>query len=186
MSSHGGTRSPEHFVSGAALVSPCPLQAPIEHHSPVLNQAVGHGSSGQSAVITGLPLSAILAKPSTATAAHTSNRHSRPGAHCLPAGSFIGGFRTPAPLARVDRSRWAGIRNPNRRTLARHHGPVPDQAIEHHSSDHSAVITGAQLSAIFAKLSTATAAQTSNRHNRPGVTAFPRVPSSEAFERRPP
>ena len=56
----------------------------------------------------------LLAKPSTATAAQTSNRHSRPGAHRLPAGSFIGGFRTPAPLARVDRSRWAGIRNPNR------------------------------------------------------------------------
>jgi len=37
-----------------------------------------------------------------------------PGAHRLPAGSFIGGFRTPAPLAQVDRSRWAGIRNPNR------------------------------------------------------------------------
>ena len=41
------------------------------------------------------------------------NPHSRPGVHRLPAGSFFGGFRTPA-LYRVDRSRRAGIRNPSR------------------------------------------------------------------------
>ena len=55
------------------------------------------------------------------------------------------------------------------RTPARHHGPVPDQAIEHRSTDHPAVITGAQLSLISAKPSTATAAQTSNPHSRPGA-----------------
>src|SRR5262249_26016521 len=85
------------------------------HHGPVPDQAIEHRSSDHSAVITGAQLSAIFAKLSTATAAQTSNRHSRSGAHRLPAGSFIGGFRTPAPLARVDRSRWAGIRNPNRK-----------------------------------------------------------------------
>src|SRR5262249_26352623 len=89
------------------------------HHGPVPDQAIEHHSSDYSAVITGAQLSAIFAKLSTTTAAQTSNRHNRPGAHRLPAGSFIGGFRTPAPLARVDRSRWAGIRNPNRmRSLA--------------------------------------------------------------------
>ena len=55
------------------------------------------------------------------------------------------------------------------RTPARHYGPVPDQAIEHRSTDHPAVITGAQLSLISAKPSTATAAQTSNPHSRPGA-----------------
>src|SRR5262249_48117299 len=34
------------------------------------------------------------------------------------------GFRTSAPLARVDRSRWAGIRNPNRK---RSSGPSPSR-----------------------------------------------------------
>jgi hypothetical protein len=40
----------------------------------------------------------LLAQPSPTKAAPTPNPHSRLGAHRLPAGSFIGGFRTPAPL----------------------------------------------------------------------------------------
>src|SRR5258708_2513778 len=70
----------------------------MRHHGPVPNQVIEHRSSAHSAVITGAPLSAILAKPSPAKAAPTPNPHSRLGAHRLPAGSFIGGFRTPAPL----------------------------------------------------------------------------------------
>jgi hypothetical protein len=38
--------------------------------------------------------------------------HRRSSAHRSPAGSFFGGFRTPVPLYRVERSRRAGIRNP--------------------------------------------------------------------------
>jgi hypothetical protein len=62
----------------------------------VPDQAIEHRSTDHRAVITGAQLSVISAKPSTATAAQTSNPHSRPGAHRLPAGSFFGGFRTPA------------------------------------------------------------------------------------------
>jgi hypothetical protein len=47
-------------------------------------------------------------------AAAEPNPHRRPIAHRLPAGSFFGGFRAPAPSLRVDRSRQAGIRNPIR------------------------------------------------------------------------
>jgi hypothetical protein len=57
--------------------------------------------------------------PSPGNAAVEPNPHRRLTAHRLPAGSFFGGFRTPAPSLRVDRSRQAGIRNPSRfRTLA--------------------------------------------------------------------
>jgi len=49
---------------------PAPASA-IRHHPPVLNQAVGRGGSGQSAVISGFPLSAILRKLSPRKAATT-------------------------------------------------------------------------------------------------------------------
>src|SRR5216684_297319 len=53
--------------------------------------------------------------PSTAAAttqaATQPNPHRRQPAQPAPAGSFLGGFRTPA-AAPVDRSRPAGIRNP--------------------------------------------------------------------------
>src|SRR5215472_9971682 len=57
--------------------------------------------------------SAVLPKPSPTKASAAPNPHRRPNAHRFPAGSFFGGFRTPA-LYRVDRSRRAGIRNPLR------------------------------------------------------------------------
>ena len=41
-------------------------------------------------------LSAIVRKPSPGNAAAAPNPHRRPTAHRLPAGSVIGGFRTPA------------------------------------------------------------------------------------------
>jgi hypothetical protein len=61
----------------------------------------------------------------------------------------------------------------------------PHQAIEYRSNAQSAIISALQLSAIFAKPSTATAAPTPNPHSRRALTAFPRVRSSEAFRRRP-
>ena len=72
------------------------LRTLARHHGPVPDQAIEHRSTDHPAVITGAQLSPISAKPSTATAAQTSNPHSRPAAHRLPAGSFFGGFRTPA------------------------------------------------------------------------------------------
>src|SRR5712671_2528999 len=48
-------------------------------------------------IIGGFQLSAILRKPSPGNAAAEPNPHRRPTAHRLPAGSFFGGFRTPAP-----------------------------------------------------------------------------------------
>jgi hypothetical protein len=97
----------EIFARGAALVSPCGLQAPTGHHPPVLNQAVGHGRSGQSAVITGSPLSAIPRKPSPGKLAAAPNPHRRPSPHRFPAGSFFGGFRTPVPFTGSTASRPA-------------------------------------------------------------------------------
>jgi hypothetical protein len=87
--------------------------SPAGHLALVLNHTVEHGSSGQSAIISGFHLSPILGKPSLATAAATPNPHRRPTAHRCPAGSFFGGFRTPASIP-VNRSRRAGIRNPSR------------------------------------------------------------------------
>src|SRR5258705_7479389 len=74
------------------------MQAPTAHHPPVLNRAVGHGSSGQSAVTTGFPLSAIPRKPCPGKLAAAPNPHRRPSPHRSPAGSFFGGFPTPALL----------------------------------------------------------------------------------------
>ena len=85
-----------HSVPGVVTISPWYLRTLAQHLGPVPDQAIEHRSSGHPAVITGAQLSAIAAKPSTATAAQTSNPHSRPGAHRLPAGYFFGGFRTPA------------------------------------------------------------------------------------------
>ena len=53
-------------------------------------------SNAQSAIISGFQLSAIFGKPSPAKAAAPPNLHRRPSAHCFPARSFFGGFRTPA------------------------------------------------------------------------------------------
>ena len=55
----------------------------------------------------------FLAKPSPSNAAAEPNPHRRPTAYRLPAGSFFGGFRTPASSLRVDGSCQAGIRNPS-------------------------------------------------------------------------
>jgi len=96
LSSHGSTRSPEHLVPGAASVSsPC-LHPPKAHRAPALNRAIGLGSSGQSATISGFPLSAILRKPSPGYHVHAGGIEStrcrrlegdRSGKICFPARS---------------------------------------------------------------------------------------------------
>src|SRR5262249_49880804 len=60
------------------------------------------GSSAQCATNSRLQLSATLRKqlPRQPTAA--SNPHRLTGSHRCPAGSFFGGFPTPASLTRVD------------------------------------------------------------------------------------
>lgn len=74
---------------------------PSGHHPPALDQAVAHVSSGQSAVKTGFAPSAIPIKPSPGKLAAAPNPHRRPSLHRFSAGSFFGGFRTPALLPGV-------------------------------------------------------------------------------------
>jgi len=95
----GSLHSPDHLIPGATPVSSRRLPAPAGHHGLVLNHTVERGSSGQSAIISGFHLSPILGRPSLAKAAATQNPH-RPTAHRYPAGSFFGGFPTPAPITR--------------------------------------------------------------------------------------
>ena len=87
---------------------------------PVINQTVEYKSNAQSAIISGFQLSAILGQASPANAAAPPNSHRRP-VYRFPAGSFFGGFPTPAPytgsIARAgpasetlhDLSRWCGV-----------------------------------------------------------------------------
>jgi hypothetical protein len=89
------------LLAGGVLltrVSTRSAEAPAGHLAFVLNHTVEHGSSGQSAIISGFHHSPILGKPSLATAAATPNPHRRPTAHRCPAGSFFGGFPTPASI----------------------------------------------------------------------------------------
>jgi len=78
MLSPGSTCSPEHLVPGAAPVSSQRLQASAEHYGPVLNHPAEHRGTAQSAILGGLPLSAICAKPSSARAAVRPNPHRPP------------------------------------------------------------------------------------------------------------
>ena len=113
MSSRCSIGSPEHLVPGAAPVSSRCLQAPAGDHGPVLNQAIEYRSNAQSAIISAFQLSAIFAKPSTATAAPTPNPHSRQAFTAFPRVRSSEAFRRRL-LYWVDRSRRAGIRNPSR------------------------------------------------------------------------
>ena len=104
----------EHPVPGATPVSSQRLQAPAGHHGPVLTQAIEHGSSGQSAIISGFHLSAISGKAFPAKPAAPPNPHRRPSATAFPRVRSSEAFRL-RPLYGVDRSRRAGIRNPSRK-----------------------------------------------------------------------
>jgi YVTN family beta-propeller protein len=112
--SHGGTRSPEHLVPGAAPVSPQRLQMPPGHHPPVLDHAIEYGRSTQPTIISGFQLSAILGKPSPAKAAALSNLH-RAKRSPLSRAFVLRRLSDAGPLYWVDRSRRAGIRNPSRK-----------------------------------------------------------------------
>jgi hypothetical protein len=85
-------------VPGAAPFSSPRLQAPAAHHQPRRTQVVNYAGGGQSVIISGFQLSAIFGKPPLATPAAALNPHKRSSAHRSPAGSFFGGFRTPAPI----------------------------------------------------------------------------------------
>ena len=89
---------PEHLVPDATPVSSQRLQAPTGHHPLVFNYAIGHSSSAQCATNSCLQLSAILRKPSPGQPAAASNPHRQPSSRRCPAGSFFGGFPTPASL----------------------------------------------------------------------------------------
>ena len=65
-------------------------------HRPTLTSAVARGSGGQFAIIGGFHILANSQSLSPADTATPTNPHRRPSAHRLPAGSFFGGFRTPA------------------------------------------------------------------------------------------
>src|SRR5262252_5022287 len=71
---------------------------PPRHHPPVLDQAVGRVSTGQSTVVTGFQLSPIWPQSSHGKVTAAPNPHRRAGPHRSPAGSFFGGFPTPALL----------------------------------------------------------------------------------------
>src|SRR6516165_4231781 len=71
-------------------------------------------------------------------------------------------------------------------TPAAHHAPALNRPVEHASSGQSAIITGFQPSAILKQTIPGNAAAEPNPHSRLTAHGFPRVPSSEAFGRRPP
>ena len=109
----------------AAPVSSRCLQAPAGDHGPVLNQAIEYRSNAQSAIISAFQLSAIFAKPSTATAAPTPNPHSRQAFTAFPRVRSSEAFRR-RPLYWVDRSRRAGIRNPSRKRSSERQRSMPE------------------------------------------------------------
>src|SRR5207244_13236272 len=108
-------------------------QAPERRHGRILSQAVKCGST-RSTILSACRNPAILGRPPPAKAAATPNPHRRPTARRFPAGSFIGGFPTPAPCTRSIARAGAGIRNPSRfRTFA---GPQsPTLRSEEHTSE---------------------------------------------------
>src|SRR4051812_1246844 len=98
-----------------STVAPVPANADampttvVESH---LEGSAGH----QFSMMDGGPPLTTPPSPAPAETAARSNPHRRQTAHQRPAGSFLGGFRTPA-LTTADRSSRAGIRNPSRKRL---------------------------------------------------------------------
>ena len=71
------------------------------HHRQGPTRALESGSGRQFPIIGGFHISAEIPEtPFLAETAPPPNPHSPPSAHRLPAGSFIGGFPTPAPYPR--------------------------------------------------------------------------------------
>ena len=84
--------------SRAAPVSSQRLQPPPEHHRPRLYQVAECVGRGQPAIIGASQLSPASPNSSPGKRAAPPNPHRRPSPHRFPAGSFFGGFRTPALL----------------------------------------------------------------------------------------
>src|SRR4051812_7619795 len=77
----------------------------------LLNHTVEGSAGHQFSMMDGGPPLTTPPSPAPAETAARSNPHRRQTAHQRPAGSFLGGFRTPA-LTTADRPSRAGIRNP--------------------------------------------------------------------------
>ena len=116
LSSRRCIRSPEHLVPGAPPISSQRLHTPAGRHRPALNQAVEYGSSGQSAIISGLQPSAMPSEnhtPATLLPSQIPIDGQLPtGFPRVPSSEAFG--RRPLHY-RVDRSCQAGIRNPSRK-----------------------------------------------------------------------
>src|SRR5262249_23539397 len=118
-------RPPGNYASGAASLSPHRLQRRTPHRRSGQNHPLDHCSSNKiaAAVLPLLPTTPLNASP--AQAAASSNPHSHQPPTRRPAGSFLGGFRTPALRARANvRPR----RHPKPFTIADHRGSPADGA----------------------------------------------------------
>jgi len=109
---HCTSRLLRRLASGVASLPPRSLQNHLLHRRSRQNRAAGRSRGDKLATaIVGPPSTPPANAPPTQAAA-LSNPHRRQTPTQRPAGSFLGGFRTPA-LTRADRSERAGIRNPS-------------------------------------------------------------------------
>ena len=104
---------PAGNASGAASLSPHPLQKHTTHPRSGQNRPLDHLSSVKiaTAIVLLSPTTPVGASPAQPGA--PSNPHSRRPPTRRPAGSFLGGFRTPALRAPANSYDRAGIRNPS-------------------------------------------------------------------------
>src|SRR5205823_7289295 len=89
-------RPPEHAAPGAAPPLPRCLQRPMRCRRLLLNHTVECSGGDQFSIMDGSPPATTPPSPPLAEAAARSNPHRRQTARQRPAGSFLGGFRTPA------------------------------------------------------------------------------------------
>ena len=94
--------SPRRAASGAAPLLPHRLQSHTPHPRSGQNRPLDHRSSEKIATPIVLLPPTTPVGPSPAQAAAPSNPHSRQPPTWRPAGSFLGGFRTPALRARAN------------------------------------------------------------------------------------
>src|SRR6516162_4646980 len=99
---HPAYRSPGNYASGAASLSPPRLQRRTPHRRSGQNRPLDHRSSNKiaAAVVPLPPTTPVNASPAQAPA--SSNPHSHQPPTRRPAGSLLGGFRTPALRARAN------------------------------------------------------------------------------------
>src|SRR6516164_8846893 len=99
---HPAYRPPRNYASGAASLSPHRLQRRTPHRRSGQNRPRDHRSSDKiaAAVVPLPPTTPVNASP--AQAAASSNPHSHQPPTRRPAGSFLGGFRTPALRERAN------------------------------------------------------------------------------------